>query len=182
MRSRGAMSNRLRIVSSSSAEGGVFRYSIISGSMPCSRSRLTACLDLLQRGLCQTVIPKEMFLLTGHHRATTGESKQAERSESGSGHRVQGAGPAVNPEPCALVDENPKSEIRNPNFPLESQPIKLDESSRDFRPGVLESGGRSRRPIPAEIRVEHDIEDPRPEVKGEHLARKRPIPDLASYP
>jgi hypothetical protein len=67
-----------RTVSISFAEGGVFRYSKISGSTPCSRSRLTACLDLLQRGLYQTTIPIGNLLFTNDHKATAAESTQAE--------------------------------------------------------------------------------------------------------
>ncbi len=109
MRSRGAISNWPRIVSSSSAEGGVFRYSKISGSTPCSRSRLTACLDLLQRGLYQTVMPTGTFLLTGNNRRGPSEPKQ----ELGIWFRVQGSGcrPALHPVPCTLCLGGRESEI-----------------------------------------------------------------------
>ena len=76
IRSRGPMPSIRSTLSSSAALGGSFRYSTITGSTPCSRSRLTACLDLFQRGLCQTMMPIEQLLLTRDHNGSATESKQ----------------------------------------------------------------------------------------------------------
>ena len=68
IRSRGSIASIRSTATNFSAVGGSFKYSTISGSTPFSRSRLTACLDLLHLGLCQITIPIWQLLLAKDHK------------------------------------------------------------------------------------------------------------------